>query len=34
MLALIIAICIAAVATLGSNANLTFATVGRALGKY
>jgi pilus assembly protein Flp/PilA len=32
MLALIIVVCIAAIATLGSNANLTFSTVGSAVG--
>jgi pilus assembly protein Flp/PilA len=31
MLALIIVVCIAAIATLGSNANLTFSTVGSAV---
>ena len=32
MLALIIVVCIAAIATLGSNANLTFSKVGSAVG--
>jgi pilus assembly protein Flp/PilA len=32
MLALIIVVCIAAIATLGSNANLTFSSVGSAIG--
>jgi pilus assembly protein Flp/PilA len=32
MLALIIVVCIGAIATLGSNANLTFSTVGSAVG--
>jgi pilus assembly protein Flp/PilA len=32
MLALIIVVCIAAITTLGSNANATFATVGEAVG--
>ncbi len=32
MLALIIVVCIAAIATLGSNANLTFSSVGSAVG--
>jgi pilus assembly protein Flp/PilA len=32
MLALIIVVCIAAIATLGSNANTTFSTVGSAVG--
>ena len=31
MLALIIVVCIGAIATLGSNANLTFSTVGSAV---
>jgi pilus assembly protein Flp/PilA len=31
MLALIIVVCIAAIATLGSNANATFTTVGSAM---
>jgi pilus assembly protein Flp/PilA len=31
MLALIIVVCIAAIATLGSNANLTFSNVGSAV---
>jgi pilus assembly protein Flp/PilA len=31
MLALIIVVCIAAIATLGSNANATFTTVGSAI---
>jgi pilus assembly protein Flp/PilA len=32
MLALIIVVCIAAIATLGTNANLTFSQVGSAVG--
>ena len=32
MLALIIVVCIAAITTLGSNANQTFTTVGNAVG--
>jgi pilus assembly protein Flp/PilA len=32
MLALIIVVCIAAIATLGSNANLTFSKVGSSIG--
>jgi pilus assembly protein Flp/PilA len=32
MLALIIVVCIAAIATLGSNANTTFSSVGSAIG--
>jgi pilus assembly protein Flp/PilA len=32
MLALIIVVCIAAITTLGSNANTTFTTVGSAIG--
>ncbi len=32
MLALIIVVCIGAIATLGSNANTTFSTVGSAVG--
>jgi pilus assembly protein Flp/PilA len=32
MLALIIVVCIAAITTLGSNANTTFTTVGEAVG--
>ena len=32
MLALIIVVCIAAIATLGSNANITFSNVGSAIG--
>ena len=32
MLALIIVVCIAAITTLGSNANATFTTVGTAIG--
>jgi pilus assembly protein Flp/PilA len=32
MLALIIVVCIAAIATLGSNANTTFSSVGSAVG--
>jgi pilus assembly protein Flp/PilA len=32
MLALIIVVCIAAIATLGSNANITFSSVGSAIG--
>ena len=32
MLALIIVVCIAAIATLGTNANLTFSKVGSAVG--
>jgi pilus assembly protein Flp/PilA len=32
MLALIIVVCIAAITTLGANANQTFATVGGAIG--
>ena len=32
MLALIIVVCIAAIATLGSNANTTFSKVGSAIG--
>jgi pilus assembly protein Flp/PilA len=32
MLALIIVVCIAAIATLGSNANTTFSEVGSAIG--
>ena len=32
MLALIIVVCIAAIATLGSNTNLTFSKVGSAVG--
>jgi pilus assembly protein Flp/PilA len=31
MLALIVVVCIGAIATLGSNANLTFSTVGSAV---
>jgi len=32
MLALIIVVCLAAISTLGNNANLTFQTVGSAIG--
>jgi len=32
MLALIIVVCLAAIGTLGNNANLTFETVGSAIG--
>jgi pilus assembly protein Flp/PilA len=32
MLALIVVVCIAAIATLGTNANLTFSKVGSAVG--
>jgi pilus assembly protein Flp/PilA len=32
MLALIIVVCIAAIATVGSNANLTFSKVGSSIG--